>query len=154
MSPAVEAMVAVGTLHRNKVGVIKGINLKFTRRMREDDVNDLIKTHRSLHKTMAYKVPENVTGEFVVINVMREVGSSTPATVIIVDEAGNVAGNDIGCGMNAWGAEMHTEALNAFIGREAFINMDAAYSYKQPKKVATVRIKQKMHVRDCRRVHA
>lgn len=140
MSAPVECMTAVGTIRRNRLHQIIGVNLKFNKRLHPDEVARLLSRRASCQKKMEYKVaPHLEKEEYCVLSVLRECGSNTPATVIIQDEAGNCAGNSQGMGMNAWGSSIHTSALNAFIGREAFINMDDVTQYKPDKKPVYVK---------------
>lgn len=148
-----ECMVAVGVLGHN------GIDIKFHRRLALQERLEAPNT--SIHKKWYYNMYQDMMdkniGEWVIINLIREVDKKTIPTVVIQTLSGsNVTGTDRGFGFNVTGGKMHAMVMNQFAGKEMFLHME-----EEAKAIKTVvKVQQKkvvktfarFKVRDCRTV--
>lgn len=146
-----ESMVAVGRLTDNEIDV------RFHRRIDKQERLDAGNT--SLHKKFYYNMYPDMKaeGRWVIINLIKEVDTND-ITIIVQDTTGQkVTGTDKGFGFNTIGDPIHTIKMNAFCGRQAFINMAEEqkqirkkYAPKPVVKKLKVKTYQKFKVRDCR----
>lgn len=149
-----ECMVAVGVLGRN------GIDIKFHRRLALQERLETPNT--SIHKKWYYNMYQDMMdqnpGEWVVINLIREVDKKSVPTVVIQTLNGsNVTGTDRGFGFNVTGGKMHALVMNQFAGKEMFLHMEEE---AKAIKTAVVKVQQRkvvktfprFKVRDCRTV--
>lgn len=136
-SPSTESMVACGYLST------RGLDVKFTYRLNRTAMWDMTYGYKKSYtvcKTYDFKMDS--PGQPVVINLIREVNTSTPSPVTVVIRnilTGEVTGNAVGHGINIINerTRRHADNLNTFMGRLAFIviSKDKEYAARKFKEL-------------------
>lgn len=142
-----EGMSIVGILKRDRKGRILGVKAICHRQLNEYERRRASAERLNIHHEFQFVPKEEMQHlEWVVISLIRGLRKDS-RTVLMADMQGNVVGNNDGAGMNVWGQELHINAMNAFMRKTMFIDMERAYNNTRRFETDTPPIQQKREVK-------